>query len=219
MTLFIDLRLILVGIAIGIAVAAPVGPVNIMAIQRSFRHGFLSGLTAGAGAVVADVLFASAAAFGVTTVAHFVEDYSTTIQLVGGIVLIIFGLTTLRSHPHLVEGGEGSPGILTGFFTAFVMTITNPGAILGFVAIFGSLGSLAPAPGNYLGATGMVLGVLAGSLAWWIFISGLVSRIRHRMNDLWLERINHIAGTLLLLFGLVIFVRALWMLNLFTGLI
>ncbi len=208
MSLFVDLRLVLVGIAIGIAIAVPVGPVNIMAIQRSFRYGFLSGVTAGAGAVVADGIFAIVAAFGVTTVAHFVEDYSNNIQLVGGILLILFGTATFRSHPRLEEGAEVNPGVLTGFFTAFAMTITNPGAILGFIAIFGSLGSLAPAPGNYLGATGMVLGVIGGSLTWWLFISGLVSRIRHRMTDLWLERINHTAGALLITFGLALFVRA-----------
>lgn len=208
MDLLIDLRLVFIGIAIGIAVAVPVGPVNIMAIQRSFRHGFLSGVTAGAGAVVADGLFAVAAAFGVTAVSHFVEDYSDTIQLIGGILLILFGTATFRSHPHLEDGVEGNPGMLSGFFTAFAMTITNPGAILGFVAIFGSLGSLAPAPGNYLGATGMVLGVIGGSLTWWLFISGFVSRIRHRMTDLWLERINHTAGILLIAFGVALFVRA-----------
>lgn len=87
---------------------------------------------------------------------------------------------------------------------SFAMTVTNPGAILGFIAIFGSLGEHAPEKGDYVGALALVLGVLTGALLWWACLSALVSKLRNRMNDNWLSTINHGAGIILLLFAALI---------------
>ena len=59
-----DLQLILVGLAVGMLVAAPVGPVNVMCIQRTLERGMWGGLAAGLGAVIGDGLIAFVAALG-----------------------------------------------------------------------------------------------------------------------------------------------------------
>ncbi len=55
----LDWSLIAIGFGIGVAVAAPMGPVNIMVIHRGVRHGFLSAFVAGLGAVIGDTIFAA----------------------------------------------------------------------------------------------------------------------------------------------------------------
>lgn len=202
-----DLWLFFKGIAIGVLFSAPIGPVNIMCIQLAFRRGMLSGLAAGLGAVLADGIFAATAAYGFTAFADFIEGWSISFQIVGGIVLILFGIRIVFSHPHLDEGPLKTRGILSTAATSFGMTITNPATILGFIAVFGSLGNLAPEPGDFVGATMLVIGVLAGGTGWWFLVAAVVSLVRARMTDKSLERINHTAGAILVLFGLAIFAR------------
>lgn len=197
----------LVGLGVGLATSAPVGPINIAAIQRALRSGFLAGFCAGLGAVLADGLYASFAAFGVTAVSDFVDENSAIIQTVGGLLVIVFGIRILLSRPHLENDEEPSPSLVSGIATGFVMTATNPGVVLGFLAIFGSLGKWAPDPGDYVGAAMLVAGVLTGALSWWVMLSALVSRLRLRMNDTWLLWINRGAGAALIAFGIAIFLH------------
>lgn len=197
----IDPKLFLTGMAIGAVMSAPVGPVNVMAIQRALRFGFLSGLAAGSGAVVADGLFAGAAVFGVTAVSQFISGHHRLIQAVGGILLLVFGLLTWRMHPHLDDSNGDGKGRFSGLLTGFFMTITNPGAALGSVAIIGALGPLAPQVGDYWGAGVLISGVIAGGVCWWASVSAVSTRLRDRIADPWLERLNRIAGGALMVFG------------------
>lgn len=201
-----DISLIIKGIGIGILFSAPIGPVNIMCIQQAFKRGFFPGLAAGIGAVFADGFFAAVAAYGITAVSAFIEGWSVWFQLVGGIALVIFGIRIAREHPHL-DPDVGGASVLATALASFGMTITNPATILGFLAVFGSLGDLAPEPGDYVGASLLVAGVLAGGTGWWFFVSGLVSLLRDRMTDRSLQRINQVAGGLLMIFGVVILGR------------
>lgn len=200
--------MVLLGVAIGFIAAAPVGPVNIMTMQRVLRHGFLAGLIAAMGSVVADAMFAAAAAYGLSAVGDFFEGHARTIQIIGGGFLIVFGLRIVLSHPHFnPDYAERRDGLLSGIAAAFALTITNPGTLLGFLAIFGSLGEWAPEPGDWLGAGELVLGVIAGSFLWWLLIASLVAKLRDHLDDHWLERVNWFAGGLLISFGLIILVR------------
>nr|WP_319772943.1 LysE family transporter [Breoghania sp.] len=207
------------GIGIGLIVSAPVGPVNLMTIQRALMQGFRPALAAGVGAVFADTLYAAVAAFGVSTVTHFLADHRLAIQAIGGVLLIGFGLVTLRSHPHIDRfevtrgvsrpGATSGKGILPSMLAAFVMTLTNPGAVLGFLAIFGSLGDWAPPRHDTLGAVILVSGVALGAFVWWTGLAAFVRIVRDKLTDHWLEAINLAAGALLTIFGSVILVRAL----------
>ena len=195
----------LVGLGIGLMTSAPVGPVNVAAIERAARFGFLPGLIAGLGAVFADGVYAAFAAFGITAVSDFVQGHSDLIQTVGGLLLLIFGARVLAARPHMAGDELRQSRMISSFVTGFAITLTNPGVVLGFLAIFGSLGKWAPDPGNYTGAALLVAGVVCGALGWWVMISALGSWLRGRMTDAWLAWINRISGIALIVFGLAIF--------------
>lgn len=200
--------LLALGMVIGVAVAAPVGPVNVMTLQRALRYGFFPGLSAGAGSALADVLFATVAAFGITAIGTFIDDHARGIQVVGGLIVIAFGVRILMSHPRLgVVEEEYGTGLLSASATGFAMTITNPGAVLGFLALFGALGDWAPDPGDFVGATELVVGVAIGTLAWWTTLAALATRFRTSLDEHMLERVNWIAGGIMTGFGVVILGR------------
>lgn len=200
----------LLGLAIGVMTSAPVGPVNIMALRRALHRGFRSGFLVGIGAVAADTLFAGAALFGISVVAEFVELHEAAIKLVGASVLVVFGIAVLRSHPHMdTQKSKFDHTLLRDALAAFAMTITNPGAVLGFLAIFGSLGDWAPQPDRHLDALTMICGVAAGACLWWAVVVGGASALRDRFTDRWLELVNRAAGAVLILFAAGILVSLL----------
>lgn len=62
------LLLFLKGLMIGLAIAAPVGPIGILCIQRSLHDGFKIGFMTGIGAALADGTYGLIAGFGLTAI-------------------------------------------------------------------------------------------------------------------------------------------------------
>lgn len=205
----IDFGLVANGIAIGLAVAAPIGPVNLIVIRRTLRYGQLNGFLSGGGAAAGDAIFAAVAAFGLTAAIELVVRFETALQIVGGLFLLALGLRTWISKPHFDETTEEnlSAAIAAVFATTFFLTITNPATMLGFIAIFGGVAGLADAGEDYGHAATIVLAVMAGSALWWAGLSGFVSLFRHKMNDRLLGVVNRVSGALIVIFGAVVLVR------------
>lgn len=204
--------LILSGLVIGVAVAAPIGPVNLICIRRTLKYGMLNGFMSGAGAAVGDGVFAIIAAFGVTAVITFVAAYSGWLQLVGGMFLLGLGVRTWFDHPHLDDKlPDGSLGdLLPVISVTFFLTITNPATMLGFIAIFGGVADFTIGTENYMRAGLLVASVIAGSVLWWAAITGFVSLFRDRMTDDGLEILNKISAVIIVLFGAAILGRLIW---------
>ena len=201
------IQLVLFGIGIGVLMAAPIGPVNILVIQRAVAGGFWAGLAAGIGAVLGDGTLAAIAAFSVTAISEVMNAYAGWIQFVGGLLLIAFGVALFFAKPALtIPLGQKSHLLEhTGIIPqTFFLTVTNPGAILGMAAMIGGLGSLIGGLNTYLEALFLVLAVMGGSLLWWLGLSELIATIRHRLTEGRLKLINGIAGAVLIAFGLIL---------------
>ena len=198
-----------VGFLIGIVVAAPVGPVNVLCIQRAISRGVWGGLAAGLGAMLGDGLIAAAAAFGVREISGAVTANRAMIQVVGGLALIAFGVRMATAPPPaaILAGTEGSPGTLRDYIwdipNTFFLTITNPGAVLGLFAIFGGVSTYVEVR-NSTDALTMVAAVMVGSFAWWLWLSNFIGNLRHRIKPEWIALINARAGLLLIGFGLLL---------------
>lgn len=206
-----DLHLFLAGVAFGLATSAPVGPVNIMVIQRVARCGFPAGFVASLGATLADLIYAALAAYGVTAVADFIAGNEFLLQHGGGIALVLFGALIFRSRPFAAPV-DGQPprraGLLAGFGACFACTLLNPGTGIGFVALISSLGDpMSDAPHPEFGPLPLLAGVLAGALVWWTTLTGLVALNRGRLTPARMAWINRGAGLALMLLGTAAFLR------------
>ena len=208
-----------VGLAVGVLIAAPVGPVNVLCIQRAIERGVAAGIFAGLGAVLGDGVIALLAALGVGQISSAITLYRDVIQLVGGLVLIGFGGMLSRSRPRLAltEPGpsdwSGLRDSLWDMPKTFLLTVTNPGAVLGLIAIFGGVSSFVEVASTAQ-ALWLVAFIVAGSMMWWVFLATMVGRIRHRVTEARLAQINYAAGLILILFGATlvgeIALKALW---------
>lgn len=201
-----DPLLLPAGIVIGILVAAPIGPVNILCIQRCIERGMWAGVAAGLGAVLADGLVALAAALGVGAITGTFDRYRLFIQSIGGLVLMATGLRLMHVAPPAIDahfGHQPWPGVRAIFRDmprSFLMTITNPAAVLGLVAIFGGVSTFVEVKSN-ADALAIVAAIMLGSTLWWVVLSLVVSRFRHRFAVERIESVNRVAGLLLFGFG------------------
>jgi threonine/homoserine/homoserine lactone efflux protein len=205
------IQLVLAGIGIGVLVAAPMGPVNVLCVQRAVTKGFWGGVAAGLGAVLGDGLLAAIAAFSMTAISDVMIAHAGPIQLLGGLLLIAFGVGLLFTRPVLtIAPGHSRLWEHTGIIPqTFFLTISNPGAIIGMLAVIGGLSSLIGGLDTYLEALLLVASVMGGSLLWWLGLSELIATIRHRLNESRLRLINRVAGTLLIALGAILLLNEL----------
>lgn len=189
------------GVLIGLIVAAPVGPVNIICIRRALSRGAMNGFVVGMGAAAADGLFGAIAAFGLTSVTLILQQTNGWIEIIGGLILLGVSVFLWRTHPHLDNVKDSYRDRFRAALGTFLLTMTNPMTILGFVAIFASLG-LGGMGQNYANALLITLGIFLGSTLWWAIISRGAGRLKRRLTDKHLSRINRISAVIVGGFGL-----------------
>lgn len=204
--------LVFSGVLIGLVVAAPIGPVNLICIRRTLAFGPVNGFVAGLGAALGDGIFAGVTAFGLTAVAEWIEGYSFPLQFAGGTLLIIFGIHTfiadplhgrdIESAPDRVPGG---PSLFRTLASTFALTITNPTTLFGFAALFTGLGVIAVHEDpSFISAGFVIAGVVAGSVLWWFTLTTVVGLFHARIDTKVMKLINHTSGIAICLFGIAV---------------
>ena len=211
MSVFEHIHLLMTGLGLGLIISAPVGPVNILCIQHSLARGFLAGFATGAGALLADFFIAAMAALGLTFVSFLVTDYQGVIECIGGLILLVFGWRLFSSHPKMLEPQDHSLSPYRHFGAlpqSFLLTITNPGALLGIFAVVGSAGTAVGGLNSLNAALHLLAGLIMGGMIWWGALSWLISRLRSKITQQRLKLINRIAGSVLLISGAGLMARS-----------
>jgi threonine/homoserine/homoserine lactone efflux protein len=188
------------GALFGFAIAAPVGPIGLLCIQRTLIGGQRHGLISGLGAATADALYGCVAAFGLTVIATFLVDQRLWLGMIGGAFLCYLGLRTFLTRPAVQTVKDRSANLFGAYLSTLFLTLTNPMTIFSFIAIFAGMG-LARRQGDVWAAAALVLGVFCGSAAWWLLLSGGVAFFRSRFTPTALHWVNRTAGVVILGFG------------------
>ena len=75
-------ELLLRGALAGLAISAPVGPVNVLCISRTITKGRMAGLVSGFGAAVADTLYGALAGFSISFIISWLLEELFWLRLV-----------------------------------------------------------------------------------------------------------------------------------------
>ncbi len=190
-----------IGVVIGLVLAIPVGPTAILCMRRTLERGPVFGFATGLGASLADAFYGGAAAFGVSAISGFLKDHDVPVRLAGGIFMLVMAVRLIRKHSAARKPIEtNTPGKAVGaLVSGFFLTVTNPMTLFGFVTVFTSLHWVDVVKTDFAGP--LVLGVGIGSALWWLTLTFGVVRLKHRLTEATLRRINLFAGCLLGLFG------------------
>lgn len=202
------MSLFLRGVAIGFALAAPLGPVGVLCVRRALSDGRLAAFVSGLGAALADTVIGSVAGLGISVASSFVESERTPIRIVGGLFLVVLGIRAfLFAHRvNQSNGGSGS-GLLRDLVSTFLITISNPATLLAAMGVFAAFG--VPAPLGKAAALLIVVGMFAGSTLWWLMLSAAAGAVRSRVSPHLLVLLNRTMGVLLAAFGVAILGSAL----------
>lgn len=192
------------GLAIGALISAPMGPIGMLVIQRTLSKGRWPALFTGLGAAMSDLIYCLLTGFGLSFITDFIEEQQLWLQLIGGVVLAIFGIYLFRKNPtRSLKSADTAPATnyWTDFVTGFLLTFSNPLILFFIVGLFARFCFILPDYGihHYIFA---YICILAGALLWWYGVTWLVNRLRRRFNVRALKLVNRIIGCLLLVMAL-----------------
>jgi threonine/homoserine/homoserine lactone efflux protein len=194
------------GLIVGFCLAAPVGPIAAICVQRTISKRWISGVVSGLGAAVADALYGAVAAFGATIISEFLISERQWLQRVGGAILILLGLRLLfwTKIEERRNNRNGAPngGLLGDFMSTFVLTLTNPMTFVAFAAIFTTMG-IGAVRGQPILTAELVGGVFVGSALWWLILCGGAYLVRHHFDFRKLTTINRATGVFVIVVGLL----------------
>ena len=187
-----DLGVFPKGLLAGLAIAAPVGPVNVLCISRTLRKGWKSGLASGLGAATADALYGAIAGFSINFIIQLLIREEFWLRLIGGSFLIVVGLLYYFKRAGSLEAQEAGSAKQSDFVSALLLNLTNPTTVLSFLAVLAAL--RASQPRSWWLDWLLVVGIFGGSLFWWIFLVMIVNRFRSRFDDRTMLWMNRLAG-------------------------
>jgi len=189
------------GIAAGLIIAAPIGPVNVLCMQRTLANGWRSGVMSGFGAALGDALYGAVAVLNISLVVHFLIQQRFRIRLLSGSLLVLIGTSYLFKPPERLLGPKDRGNGRSDLASTLLLDLANPTIVLSSMAILAVLGvteTRRPGPALCLSA-----GIFCGSLLWWIALSTVVNRFRDRFNDRLLVLMNRVAGSAIGGFGVI----------------
>ncbi|HMK50875.1 MAG TPA: LysE family transporter [Thermodesulfobacteriota bacterium] len=195
--------LFLRGFIVGFLINAPVGPIGILCIRRSFAEGRTVGFISGLGVATVDAIYGLVAGFGLTFISNFLTHQQVWIRLLGGLLLLGIGMKIFRTKSVKEVAPPNVSGLLRAYVSTFFVTFTNPVTFLSIAAVFAGLG-VPGSDGNLTPIIALVLGIFIGSTLWWFFVSNSIHFFRRKKTDLELKWVNGISGILITGFGLVI---------------
>jgi threonine/homoserine/homoserine lactone efflux protein len=185
-------------LGIGLAVAAPVGPMSLLCIHRTLDYGRGAGLVFGAGIAAADLTYAALAAFGVTAISSLLLAGTFWIKLAGSLLLVALGVRIALAAPRGDSPARSTGSGSRAFLAAYGLTMANPPTILFFAGIFASVASIGPASKSFT----FTAGVFAGSMLWWLILTTLVSKSSGLFRPSAMLWINRLSGASLIGFAL-----------------
>lgn len=192
------------GILIGILVSAPMGPIGMLCIQRTLSKGRWHGFVSGLGATLSDVIYALITGLGMGMVVNFIEANQTPLQFGGSIVIAIFGYYIFQTNPvkSLRKPKETKHSFTQDFLSAFLLTFSNALILFLFIGLYARFGFVLPEQSFWMMMAGV--GCIAiGAIAWWFFITYLVSKLKKWFNIRGIWLLNKIVGSIIMVVAAV----------------
>ncbi len=191
------------GAALGIAVAAPVGPTCLLCVQRTLTAGVRAGLATGYGAATTHMIYGTVAVTGSAMALEAAAHWSAALKACCGVFLLYLAVQSIYRAP-----GTAPPRTcqVRAYLTGLSWTLGNPMTMLTFAAM--APGILSGDHDALQNAPLLALGVAAGSAAWWTLVVCVVAWTRDRLDPGILHAANVATGVALAASGVVVLASA-----------
>ena len=198
------LGLVSKGFLIGVLVSAPMGPIGMLCIQRTLSKGRWHGFITGLGVALSDIIYAALTCLCMGMVVSFVEANQRPLQLLGSIVLALFGVYLFRSNPvrNLRKRKEKKLSFTQDFITAFLFTFSNMLIVLLYIGLFARFGFVLPEHSVWMILAG-IGGIGIGAIVWWFLITYFISKLRRWFNVRGIWLMNKIVGSVIMIVSII----------------
>lgn len=198
------LDLAIKGIIIGLCISVPLGPIGMLCVQRTLNRGRKFGIATGLGATLSDLVYTFITLFFLRFVIGFIETHYIIFQLVGTIIVIIFGYFIFKSHPSSQPqpNVKSKESMFGDFISAFGLTFSNPLILFVLMALFARFDFIAEKSTFTTYFVG-ISSILFGAFMWWLLLTYIVSHFRNKIGIRGLRLINIITGSIIILIGCV----------------
>jgi len=198
------LEIIIKGVLIGLCISVPLGPIGMLTIQRTLNRGQKYGIATGLGATTSDLVYTIITLFFLSFVLDFIEDHRFIIELVGSMVVALFGWYIFQSNPATQPKPNETVkhSLLSDFVTSFGLTFSNPLVLFVLIALFARFQFIGNKTTLFVTICG-ILSILGGALLWWNMLTILVSKFKNKLNMRELKLINQVTGIIILLIGAI----------------
>lgn len=195
------LELIISGIGLGIVLSFVTGPVFFALIKTSIEKGFQAGVSLALGVVISDAVYVAVTLFG-SSLLNFENKYRLPIGILGSAILFGIGLYYLLKKVKITYEPIPSSRKNAGYFLkGFFMCIFNPFILLYWISVTSGIYSL---NGELKGEQiipffGTILITLFGMDTLKAYFA---HRLRHKIREQTIQKVNRIAGILIITFAL-----------------
>lgn len=203
--------IILHGILIGLSISVPLGPIGMLCIQRTLNRGQKYGLATGFGATTSDLIYTIVTLFFLSFVVDFIDAHTFIIQLIGAMVVVLFGVWIFRTNPvsqPRAQDQKVKHSLFEDYITSFFLTLTNPLILFVLIALFAHF-SFITTETKFLEIIVGLVSILSGAGLWWFLLTYFASHFRNRFNVRGLKLINQITGGAIVLLGLLGLIKCL----------
>lgn len=202
------MQFILEGILFGLTLSILMGPLFIALTQSSIERGYQAGLAVGAGIWISDFLFIVLTYEFVHRITHIVngEYFQLSMGILGGMVLIVFGLYSVFSKLKELEKSTiaGTKTYVQFLIKGFLINTINPFTFVFWISVITTYVLARDISGwESIGFLGSILVVIITTDSLKVFLAQLLRRRMTGKHLLWL---NRIAGAALTIFGVLLII-------------
>ncbi|WP_202797865.1 LysE family translocator [Aurantimonas manganoxydans] len=178
------------------------GPDFVAVVRSAMTRGSRAGLATALGVSLGLGFYAALSLIGLSAILTQYQWLTWFVRILGGAYLVFLGLRLLIKRPDPVEIAGEAPRERSALLFGFVVTLTNPKAIVLFASVFATAASGAMP----LWVMVLMIGlVIASSFAWYSAVSLVMASppIMGRFRDT-RHRIERLAGVCFVAIGLKI---------------
>lgn len=170
------------GIIIGMLVCLPVGPLGLLAIQRTISKGRKIGFLSGVGAATSDLIYSFIAILGISFVGEFLNKNRYLIDELTGILFLIVGINILVSGIEKGKVKEATKEeLMHPFFIHFLLGLSNPMTFIIFFTIFTKMG-IDVNGGGVLKHIVFIISIFTGACITWFITTNIIERTKRKFK-------------------------------------
>lgn len=187
------------------------GPAFFALIQTGIYRGFLPGILLAFGIFLNDLLIVTLSLLGATSIMGSVENF-TTIGIIGGALLVLFGIVTYRKKTEVEDAEDKSdiksPRPIIYIGKGFLLNAVNPFVWIFWVSIIVGITA------RFNADTSKLILFFSGTLSI-VLLTDIIktfaaSQFKRFVTDKFLIMINKVAGIAITAFGVFLILRSIF---------